>query len=456
MKKHKIIRFLLLFAALLPLCGCAAAEEDPPREEVSRAAYSVSETSEERKTGERIEESERTEESAAHGSGEEKQTEGREATNYDNVKGLWVSQFDMNAVYTKNGAQRAESEYRGIVDMLTRRIAETGFNTVFLQIRPYGDSFCPSEYFPESKYVTGKYGRAFAYDPVEMFIDSAHEKGLSVQAWINPLRLMTPDEIKLIDPSSPLGKMYAAGELVEYEGRLYLDPARSDALELIFQGASESLSTHDFDGLHIDDYFYPTQDESFDKATFALSGKGSLYEFRISNINALVAGLYRAAKDVDERLLFGVSPAGNLDTVVKKYSADVYEWCSSNGYVDYILPQLYFGLEHGVCPFEEEAKKWASIVTSPDVKLYIGMTLGKAVAGANGREDVWALSERGKREWIDHTDVLARCMRFLKTWGGADGYSFFCLQYFMDPLTGEPEPDSALECAGLFEYIKPD
>ncbi len=380
--------------------------------------------------------------------------EKRKAMNYKDLKGVWVSQFDMQHVYKKDGAQREKAEYVTIVRRMVSDIAALGFNTVFLQVRPYGDSFYPSAYYPDSSYVTGKYGRRSKYDPVEIFIEEAHAKSLSVQAWINPMRLMTEKEIVLIPDDAPLKQMYYTGELVNVEGRLYLDPAREDAIKLIAGGASEALSTHAFDGLHIDDYFYPTQDESFDKATFASSRESSLAEFRINNIDRLVKTLYDTAKSVDEKLIFGVSPAGNLSSVVKKYSADVYKWCSQSGYADYILPQLYFGLEHGVCPFAEEAEKWAAAVRSPDVALYIGMTLGKAVAGSAGEEDKWAATEAGRREWIDHTDVLARCMRFLAEWGKADGFSFFSLQYFTDPVTGEPNAAAAEEAAGIYEYIK--
>ena len=426
--KKTVLRAAFMILALL--CGCAGEKHGAPSGgEDAKSEFSAV-VSEIEKEEERI------------------------VTNYTDLKGIWVSQFDMESVYKKGGVQRSMEEYRAAAARIVRDISDMGFNTVFLQIRPNGDSFCKSEIFPASRYVTGKYGRELEYDPVDIFLEEAHALSLSVQAWINPMCLMTPEEVKLIDARFAVRRMYEAGELVEFEGRLYLDPARGDALALVLDGAREALLDHAFDGLHIDDYFYPTQEEWFDKATFAASGESSLEKFRINNINALVRGLYRTAKSVDERLVFGVSPAGNLGSVVKKYSADVYEWCSSGGYLDYILPQLYFGLEHGVCPFDAEAAKWAGIIKNPEVKLYIGMSLGKAVAGSKDEEDKWASTPEGKREWIEHKDVLARCMRYLSEWGKADGWCFFCLSYFIDPLTGEPNPYSASETAGIEPYIK--
>ncbi len=426
--KKTVLRAAFMILALL--CGCAGEKHGAPSGGEDAKSEFSADVSEPEKEEERI------------------------VTNYTDLKGIWVSQFDMESVYKKGGVQRSMEEYRAAAARIVRDISDMGFNTVFLQIRPNGDSFCKSDLFPASRYVTGRYGRELEYDPVDIFLEEAHALSLSVQAWINPMRLMTPEEVKLIDARFAVRRMYEAGELVEFEGRLYLDPARGDALALVLDGAKEALIDHTFDGLHIDDYFYPTQEERFDKATFAASGETSLERFRRNNINALVRGLYRVAKEVDERLLFGVSPAGNLGSVVQKYSADVYEWCSRRGYLDYILPQLYFGLEHGVCPFDAEAAKWAGIIKNPEVKLYIGMSLGKAVAGSKDEEDKWASTPEGKREWIEHKDVLARCMRYLAEWGKADGWCFFCLSYFIDPLTGEPNPYSAAETAGIEPYIK--
>ena len=56
-----------------------------------------------------------------------------------------------------------------------------------LQIRPNADSMYPSDYYPASEYVTGDYGNDFSYDPVEILVGLAHNAGLSIHAWINPL-----------------------------------------------------------------------------------------------------------------------------------------------------------------------------------------------------------------------------------------------------------------------------
>lgn len=380
----------------------------------------------------------------------------RNIVNYDYLKAIWVSQFDMNSVYVSGGGQRPKEDYVQKVTEIIENISSLGFNTIIYQIRPNGDSMYQSGYYPVSKYVAGGYGRELSYDPVEVFVETAKSHGLSVHAWINPMRLMSPSELGAVKEGFILKDWYRQGKLPEVGGLLYLDVSRKEARDLIVGGAVEALEKYDFDGLHMDDYFYPTSDPSFDKATFDASGETDLVSFREDAINKLVSSLYRAVKDIDERLWYGISPAGNLRTVVSTYFADVYAWCGSDGYIDYILPQVYFGLLHGSCPFEQTVKDWAGIIKNNSTKLYIGMSLGKAVSGSQGNEDRYAVTNQGKREWIENKDVIKRCLEFVNGYEKADGYCFFCYQYFYDPVSGRENSYSKQEVEAMAPLVKQD
>ena len=302
--------------------------------------------------------------------------------------------------------------------------------------------------------MTGAYGRAFDYDPVAVLVDEAHARGLSIHAWINPYRLMKPDELRAVSTDYLLRRWLDEDRLREVDGRLYLDPSDAGARSLIINGAKELLHDYNFDGLHIDDYFYPTQSEDFDRVAFLNSGETDLAAFRESNINKLVSGLYAAVKSVDSRLLFGVSPAGNLSNLKSGYYLDVETWCSQEGYLDYILPQVYFGFLHETCAFDELTARWANVAASGSVRLYIGLTGGKAVDGRAGVEDRYAGTEAGRREWIEHTDVLKRSLECLFDTDGVDGFCFFSYQYLYDPLTGKANEALAEEYAGFAPLIR--
>ena len=368
---------------------------------------------------------------------------------------MWISQYDMNPIYTdgEDGkVQRDIESYTQLVRAMLDRIKALGFNTVFLQVRPNADSMLPSEYYPMSKYVVGEYGKETVYDPITVFLEEAHQRGLSVHAWINPLRCMKDTEITSVDVRYKIRQWYDDKEkngkyIVLYNGLYYLNPAYEEVRQLIVDGAAELLRTHAFDGLHMDDYFYPTVNSSFDADAYNdYVGAGGLLElsaFRRENLNLLVSSLYAATKSVSRHLPYGISPAGEIDKVYETHLADVYKWCAEEGFIDYICPQVYFGFEHDTLDFVSVCEIYRSIIKTDSVKLIIGVTFGKALNGY----DSWAGS--GMYEWRDHKDVLMRSLLYTRTMEECIGVSVFCYQYFYDPITGEAIEATAQEVANF-------
>ncbi len=355
------------------------------------------------------------------------------------VKAVWLSQYDLMNVYTENGGQRSKDSYVALIGRVLSNVAREGYNTVIVQVRPFGDSVYPSEIYPPSRYASGSYSKELEYDPFAILIEQAKALELSVHAWINPMRLMKASEIKLIDDGYLVKQWYGeAGKkgevIVEVNERWYLNPAHPEARELIAEGAKEICEKYDVDGIHMDDYFYPTTDASFDAVSYQAykSGGGtlSLAKFRYENVNAMVREIYTAVKGVDERLLFGISPMGNLQQGYETLYTDVYTWCKEDGYIDYICPQIYFGLEHQTHDFKSVYRTWKSIIKNEKVKLWVGMTMGKAQSGV----DNYAGS--GKNEWAEHKDVLKRCVEYLLDQKSCAGVVMFCYQYMYDPVTG--------------------
>lgn len=128
--------------------------------------------------------------------------------------------------------------------------------------------------------------------------------------------------------------------------------------------------------------------------------------------------LYETVKNVNEDLLFGISPQGNIDANYSTQYADVKLWCSQEGYCDYIIPQIYFGFENENCPFTATLKKWEEITTEDDVSLMIGLAAYK-----QGEEDKWA-GESGEKEWIENPDIIERQITEVKA-SKAVGYALY-------------------------------
>ncbi|MBO5682936.1 MAG: family 10 glycosylhydrolase [Clostridia bacterium] len=379
-----------------------------------------------------------------------------EARNYDKPKAIWLSQFDMKEIYTNAGGQRDIAEYTALLERVISNVASMGINTVFIQLRPNGDSIYPSELFPASIYVTGAYGEEHEYDPFQIFLDLAHKEDLSVHAWINPLRCMSVDKIDLISQKYEIKQWYLRGKdspLREVSGYLYLDPAYEEARQLVCAGALEIIKKYNVDGIHIDDYFYPTTDESFDADSYAAMNADSLSlaDFRRAQIDLLVSSIHDTVKEQNPTLLFGVSPSGNNDRNFNELYADVSTWCRE-GYIDYLAPQIYFGFEHTTRPFDEVLREFSELAQAGDVPLVVGITLEKAQNGYEGIGDSWAGDGYG--EWIAQKNVIKRSLEYVRELDDSYGIALFSYRLLFDPLTGEPIEATREECSNFMPVFK--
>jgi uncharacterized lipoprotein YddW (UPF0748 family) len=456
----KRIAFVILLVLALALFSCGDADEpstDAPTDEVTAEKTDKPTERETEKATSRPRPTE-----PALDSDDEKEEDilmKREyiAKNFEDMKCMWLSQFDLSRIYSDGGTQRMESDFRALMATVLDKVAENGINTVILQVRPNADSMYPSEFYPPSAYVVGSYGKDFSYDAVEIVIKLARERGLSIHAWINPLRAMSDSQITSVQRDYAIRRWYDDSALrgkyvVKVGENWYLNPAYSEVRELIIDGACEVMQKYDFDGLHMDDYFYPTTDSSFDMSAYMQylreDGELSLEDFRRDALNKLVGGMYDCVKAIDPEALYGISPAGNYNTVYNSHYADVLSWCAEEGYIDYICPQVYFGLEHSSFDFVSTAEKWQSYIKTDSVKLIVGMSLGKAQSGVDN------YAGEGKNEWSEHKDVLKRCLEYTKELDECIGVAYFCYQYFYDPLTAEPNAKTQTERDNFVPILK--
>lgn len=366
--------------------------------------------------------------------------------NHSYVKAVWLSQFDLLPIYRNGDKQRNKENFTELMKTVLDNLKNDGYNTIFVQVRPNADSFYPSEFYPISYYVSGQYGVEDIYDPFEIIVTLAHERNLSVHAWLNPMRAMKTSQISGISDKYYIKKWYKeelGRYVIERNGQLYLNPAYESVRNLIANGAAEVCAKYNIDGVHIDDYFYPTTETSFDALSYAEykqnGGTKTLAQYRYENVDKMVSLMYSTIKSVNKELLFGVSPEGNINNTYNNAYTDVYKWCSVDGFVDYICPQIYFGLEHQTHDFKKIFGVWNDIVKNEKIRVFVGMTLEKADKGV----DNYAGS--GKTEWADNKDVLRRCLEFLQTQPDCTGVSFFSYQFMYDSLTGVPDAETRTE-----------
>lgn len=352
--------------------------------------------------------------------------------NFHKQKAMWFTYMDYENILS----QKSEEEFSEIISERFENASELGINTVYVQIRAFGDAYYPSEIFCKGKFYTDE-----SFDPLQIMIDKAHSYGLSFHAWINPMRLMKKDEISS-QPKSEIERVCVSQEnfIFEYEGRYYLDPSYSDTADIVCRGIEEIVRNYNVDGIHIDDYFYPSQEVS-DTDEFKKSGKDNIADWRRENINVLVRSLYNTVKSINKGILFGISPQGNIETDYEKQYADVEKWLSEGGYCDYIVPQIYYGYENSECPFEETLDKWKSI-SDGNTALIIGLCTYK-----NGTEDKWA--GKGADEWIINDDVTSRQVTDCTDDPEVDGIALYSYS-----STFEDEVSSAVMASGQVQQIR--
>ena len=375
--------------------------------------------------------------------------------NYDKMKAMWISQFDFESVYSNGVKQRSESSYRELVATALNNVKALGFNTVIVQVRPNGDSFYPSEYYPWSHFINGSYGKYAKYDPLKIFIEEAHARELSFQAWINPMRAMWVEDSKKIDSNYPMASWMKDESKSRYlfvgtyidKPCYFLNVYYEEVRQLIIDGAAEIVRYYDVDGVHMDDYFYPGDDLEMDKeelrAEMAKNAAMTLKKMRYESLNKLISGIYSAVKAENKNVLFGISPAGNLNNVRNSHYADVDTWCGNKGYIDYIMPQIYWGFDHTICPFAPTYQNWA-VLCCEDVKYMVGLTLSNAIYGYNGTL---------YQEFIQNKDVYKRSFEYMNAQSSFDGFAVFCYQYFFNAISNEPRVETAEELANALPVI---
>ena len=329
--------------------------------------------------------------------------------------GVWLSYSEVNAML--------DGDFKAEFNTFIKNCQDLKITDLYIHVRAFGDALYKSKLFPQNE-KSLKYD----FDVLEWVLDISHQNGIKVHAWINPYRISTATEnIDEINPNSP-AYLWLKDENPQNDknvcisGGIYLNPAESQVQQLIIDGVREVVKGYNVDGIHFDDYFYPTQSEEFDKASYDLYKAQNLAplplaDFRRLNVDLLLSGTYNAIKHIKTGVTFSVSPAASVDNNYQKLYADVRSWVD-NGFVDAIIPQLYFGFEYpdDNFKFNNLLKAWCDIADlNPDVSLIIGLGVYKA------RPEL----EADKAEWQNNNDIIKRQVEAVYNNDRVNGFVYF-------------------------------
>ncbi len=320
---------------------------------------------------------------------------------------------------------KTTAEQQKNMDYIIENMVNSGFNMLIFHVRGFSDAWYQSTIFPWSSSFYGEEGIGPSFDPLEYLIEKAHAHKIEVHAWINPYRIRNTTDIASISEDNPAFAWLSTSNVkVIPEKGIFYNPASEEVRSLIVAGVQEIINRYDIDGIHFDDYFYP--DDTIDLDSYQdyqkQGGTKTLSEYRLENVNKLIHDVYQAIKTKDETLVFGVSPEGNIDNNYASNYADVRTWASVEGYVDYLMPQIYFGFENERRPFLETVTMWNDLITAPDVKLLPALAFYKV-----GTEDQNAKS--GAMEWIENDDIIKKEILVSRNLSQYAGFSLFRYDY---------------------------
>lgn len=365
---------------------------------------------------------------------------------------------------TPSAIQEWKNQYLTILENSIR----LGFNAIIFQVRPCNDAFYPSKYNPWSAYLVD-FGVDPLWDPLAWMIEVTHEAGLEYHAWLNPYRASTDSlSVSLTEKDGTTGISYiysfdqdvinnykasyfgslkqiatanntlvdnpifkegthlSHGVVLGTEGKFILNPAATETVEHLNNTIDELITNYELDGIHFDDYFYPSNASyrgnlpeykgmqfssepetdllDYDKYAKA-GGELNIYNWRRENVNQLIhslSDLIRSRNLVHNRkCAFGISPSahwapsiescpvgsdrgaegGEIGNCNGYYSysdlyADTRKWVLEE-WIDYILPQnyTYLGSSQAGYPtgtYDAITKWWSNTVSGTNVLLYIG------------------------------------------------------------------------------------
>ena len=329
----------------------------------------------------------------------------------EETRAIFVSYIELNKYIKGNDYEISKRNIRKII----KNIKKLKCNTIILQVRSASDAIYKSNIYPLSLNIVNTEYDDY-YDVLDYFIKESHKSNVKVIAWINPYRIRTTCDKTTITEKNPAYK-YLDTDIVYINNGIYYNPSKQETEDLIVKGVEEVLN-YDVDGILFDDYFYP--DNNIDKKDYEEYIKNNEFieekDYRLNIVNKMIKRVYKTCKN--KNIKFGISPDGNIDNNYNKNYADVKSWLKSNEYIDFIMPQIYYGFYNSTRDYIKVTKEWENLIENKDIELYIALAFYKV-----GMEDKYAKS--GFNEWIDNDNIIMKEILLSRNLKNYKGFSLF-------------------------------
>lgn len=245
----------------------------------------------------------------------------------------WPSSKGLSA-----GAQKAQ------LTAILNKMESLNMNAIIFQVRPHADAVYSSSKEPWSHWLSGSMGRSPGYDPLKFCVEQAHARGIEVHAWFNPFRALSNASLPV---SSGHITRTRPSLIKRYANYKWMDISKPASRQIAQDVILDVVKRYDIDGVHLDDYFYP-----YPKKGYGAFPDGKSAAQRRGYVDSFVKNLYGSVKSTKPWVRVGISPFGiwkpgvpaGIEANVSAYddlAGDSRKWLS-NGWVDYLMPQLYW------------------------------------------------------------------------------------------------------------------
>jgi uncharacterized lipoprotein YddW (UPF0748 family) len=323
-------------------------------------------------------------------------------------------------------------------------------NVIYLQVRAAGNRIYaatqPGFDEPWSRSVTldGQLGGKMPkdYDPLQVWIDGCHARGIELHAWVNPFRANARKPATNPPRWTPYqGGWFDPGDRPTREWIAKLIGSLFDKNLIITRAAAD----YDLDGVGVDHYAYPdptTQPTSQpvaaaaprttgvrdfpDNETYEKYGQPAglkKNEWRRKNLDDFMQGLHSVVKSAKMKDTnkpqpkFTISPMAinnaKLDAEDAPYSGryeDPKRWLAE-GWCDVMVPEVYTPTDHAKHPFKKTLQDWVKSNKEGDTLIVAGLDTTRVAHP----DDPWSNAE------IAEQIRIARDV-------GADGHVHFSLR----------------------------
>ena len=341
-------------------------------------------------------------------------------------RGAWiatVANIDWPSEQAVGNTDLQKAEMVWLLDSLK----SLGINAIIFQVRPTADALYYSEHEPMSHWMTGTQGSweyrtdstyrvQESWDPLKWTIEQAHAREMEVHVWLNPYRVNLNKTDTSMLCAEHVWRKHREW-FWEYAKQWYFDPGLDVTRDWICTIVQDIINRYDVQAIHMDDYFYPYpvgKQPIPDAETFARYPRGftDIREWRRDNVNRVIQDLSATIHECNDSIEFGISPFGvwrnaSLDSTgsattagLTNYDdlyADIRLWIR-NGWIDYVLPQLYWEIGKPAADYEVLAHWWANEVKGTDCKLYIGMAPYRLIEKSPVTRNPWATGNEISRQ----------------------------------------------------------